>query len=139
MGIVPAKVVADHHTSFERQVIGKIAFSRNFGFLATGTDVESTIKTIDDIQWYDGIIGAVPYLDRYLRLNPLAKYIPGLGMPLLFLTRSALEELERQKEVVAEGGVAEKKDLMSQLYRSHVEHPEVFTEGNVFATAHGAM
>lgn len=87
------------------------------------------------MQWYDGIIGQVPYMDRFLRLNPLAQRIPGVGMPLLFLTRAALEELEKQKNAT-EG---EKADLMSQLYKAHLAQPDVFTEGNVFAIAHGAM
>ena len=74
-------------------------------------------------------------MDKYLRLNPLAQYVPGLGMPLLFLARAALEELEKQKKATS----GEKKDLISQLYKSHTENPDDFTEGNVFAIAHGAM
>jgi hypothetical protein len=40
-------------------VLGEVAFSRRFGFLETGTDVGGQIRAIDDVQWYDGIVGQV--------------------------------------------------------------------------------
>ena len=74
-------------------------------------------------------------MDKYLRLNPLMQKVPGFGMPMLFLTRAALEELEKQKQSDA----GDKADLMSQLWKAHTAQPGSFTEGNVFAIAHGAM
>lgn len=74
-------------------------------------------------------------MDKFLRNSPVTKYIPFLALPFMFLTRTALEELGKQK---AAGGT-DSKDLMSQLYRAHLAQPENFTEGDVFAIAHGAM
>lgn len=41
-----------HYFAFD--VLGEIAFSRKFGFLDAGYDLEKAIKTINDVQWYDG-------------------------------------------------------------------------------------
>jgi hypothetical protein len=43
-----------HYYAFD--VLGEIAFSRKFGFLESGYDLEGAIKTIDDMQWYDGLV-----------------------------------------------------------------------------------
>lgn len=38
-----------HYYAFD--VLGEIAFSRKFGFIEAGYDLEKAIKTIDDMQW----------------------------------------------------------------------------------------
>ncbi|KPI38564.1 Pisatin demethylase [Cyphellophora attinorum] len=40
---------------FAFDVLGEVAFSKKFGFLEAGKDVDGAIKTIDDSQWYNGI------------------------------------------------------------------------------------
>ena len=77
-------------------MLGEIAFSRRYGFLAVGRDVEGCIKVIDDVQWYDGLIGQVPWLDYLFRRNPLNRYLPVRGSHLI-MTRMALEELQKRK------------------------------------------
>lgn len=74
-------------------------------------------------------------MDKFLRNNPLTKRIPFLALPFMFITRTALEELGKQKQ----SGGTDSKDLMSQVYRAHMAQPDNFTEGDVFAIAHGAM
>lgn len=123
-----------HYFAFD--VLGEVAFSRKFGFLEAGFDVEGAIKTIDDMQWYDGIVGQIPEWDYVFRRNPLRKYVPWLDTGKLLLTRMALEEMDMRKRV---GKPRERKDLLSQLFDAHAKAPEVFKEGDVFAVAHGAM
>jgi len=122
---------------FAFDVLGEIAFSRKFGFLESGSDLEGAIKTIDDVQWYDGIIGQIPEWDFALRRNPLAKLLPGMDPSKSLITRMALEELDKRKKYGEK--VVDRKDLLSQLMAANEKAPESFKEGDVFAIAHGAM
>ena len=123
-----------HYFAFD--VLGEIAFSRNFGFLEAGYDLERAIKTIDDMQWYDGIVGQVPEWDFVFRRNPLWKYIPALSTSNFLITRMALDEIEQRKKL---GKQLERRDLMSALFDAHEKAPNAFKDGDVFAVAHGAM
>ena len=127
----------DYLHFFAFDVLGEIAFSRKFGFLDAGYDLEGAIKTIDDMQWYDGIVGQIPEWDHMFRRNPLWKFIPFMDTKNFLITRMALDEVGKRKRV----GVKEldRKDLLSQLLAAHEKAPEAFGEGDVFAVAHGAM
>lgn len=123
-----------HFYAFD--VLGEVAFSRNFGFVEAGRDLEGAIKTIDDMQWYDGIVGQIPEWDWVFRRNPLWNYVPGYDPTKFLITRMALQELEKRKTVGDETG---RKDLMSSLMAASDKAPENFNEADVFAVAHGAM
>lgn len=114
-----------------------MAFSRHFGFLTSGKDVEGQIKAIDDVQWYDGIIGQIPWTDMWLRQNPLKKYIPLFDSKPTPMTLIALDELSNRK--VGDNLEAGPEDLLGQLLRAHMKNKEKFSEGDVFAIAHGAI
>lgn len=122
---------------FAFDVLGEVAFSRKFGFLESGCDLEGAIKTIDDVQWYDGIIGQIPEWDFVFRRNPLTKLLPGMDPSKSLITRMALEELEARRKYGEK--VIDRKDLLSQLMAANEKAPENFREGDVFAVAHGAM
>lgn len=128
-----------HYFAFD--VLGEVAFSRKFGFLDEGIDVEHAIKTIDDSQWYNGIVGQVPELDHLLRRNPLWKLVPALNTKNALITKMALAEMERRRPFVKDGGdmTADRKDLLQSLIEGHLKSPDKFGEGDVFAVAHGAM
>ncbi|EME48373.1 hypothetical protein DOTSEDRAFT_161862 [Dothistroma septosporum NZE10] len=123
-----------HYYAFD--VLGEIAFSRKFGFLEAGFDLEKAIKTIDDMQWYDGIIGQIPEWDFAFRRNPLWKYVPWLNTGNFLITRMALEEMDKRKKL---GKQLERRDLMASLFEAHEKAPQHFGEGDVFAVAHGAI
>ncbi|KAK4508087.1 hypothetical protein PRZ48_001825 [Zasmidium cellare] len=123
-----------HYFAFD--VLGEVAFSRKFGFLEAGFDVEGAIKLIDDIQWYDGIMGQISEWDYVFRRNPLCKYIPSFDIGNNLVTRMALDEMAKRKR---SGKPTERKDLLSQLFDAHAKAPEAFEEGDVFAVAHGAI
>lgn len=123
-----------HYYAFD--VLGEIAFSRKFGFLDAGYDLENVIKTIDDVQWYDGIVGQIPEWDYMFRRNPIRKHLPSFSTGNFLITRMALEELGKRKKF---GNQIERKDLLSQLFDAHDKAPDAFKEMDVFAIAHGAM
>lgn len=131
-----------HYFAFD--VLGEVAFSRSFGFLAEGRDVDNAIKTIDKSQTYNGIVGQVPELDYLLRRNPLWQFVPWLSTKNALITRMALEEMaKRQPFDKDNAGLLRtgdgRRDLMASLIQGHLKDPERFREGDVFAVAHGAI
>ncbi|KAK6217840.1 hypothetical protein LQW54_003128 [Pestalotiopsis sp. IQ-011] len=129
-----------HYFAFD--VLGEVAFSRSFGFLAAGRDVEGAIKTIDDMQTYNGLVGQVPILDYLLRRNPLWKYVPAFNPGNSLITRIALDEMSKRKpfddsvEGISKDG---RRDLLGSLIKGHLKEGSGFGEGDVFAVAHGAI
>lgn len=131
-----------HYFAFD--VLGEVAFSRSFGFLREGRDLDDAIKTIDKSQAYNGIVGQVPELDYLLRRNPLWKFIPALSTKNALITRMALEEMDHRRPFDKESaGLLRtgdgRQDLMASLIQGHLKDQERFGEGDVFAVAHGAM
>lgn len=142
----PSKVfdLGDYLHYFAFDVLGEVAFSRSFGFLAEGRDVDSAIKTIDNSQTYNGIVGQVPELDFLLRRNPLWQFVPWLSTKNALITRMALEEMKRRMPFDKDSaGLLRtgdgRQDLMASLIQGHLKDPQRFGEGDVFAVAHGAM
>ena len=131
-----------HYFAFD--VLGEVAFSRSFGFLEEGRDVDGAIATIDRSQTYNGIVGQVPEWDYLLRRNPLWQFVPWLSSKNALITRMALEEMGRRQPFDKDSaGVLRsgdgRQDLMASLIQGHLKDPERFGVGDVFAVAHGAM
>ncbi|KAI1469876.1 cytochrome P450 [Daldinia caldariorum] len=129
---------------FAFDVLGEVAFGRSFGFLAAGVDKENAIKTIDNSQKYNGIIGQVPEFDCLLRRNPLWRWIPALDPNNAVITRIAREEMKKRRpfEIERDGKVASgdgREDLLSSLIKGHLKDKTKFHEGDIFAVAHGAI
>lgn len=129
---------------FAFDVLGEVAFGRSFGFLAAGVDKENAIKTIDNSQKYNGIVGQIPEIDCLLRRNPLWRWIPAFNPENALITRIAREEMRKRRpfEVDRDGkgaGSDGREDLLSSLIKGHLKDPVKFHEGDIFAVAHGAM
>ncbi|KAL2428954.1 Cytochrome P450 monooxygenase cicH [Exophiala dermatitidis] len=125
-----------HYFAFD--ILGQVAFSRDFGFLDSESDVEGSIKNIDDVQWYDGIVGHIPELDILLRNNPLRPYLPVFKPSLTTMSKIAIEELARRKQ--PDGNYnSEGIDLLAELLRAHEGNAETFSINDVFSIAHGAV
>ncbi|KAI1404963.1 cytochrome P450 [Hypoxylon fuscum] len=129
---------------FAFDVLGEVAFSRSFGFLAAGVDKEDAIKTIDNSQKYNGIVGQIPEVDCLLRRNPLWRWIPAFNPENSLVTRFAREEMAKRApfEVDRDGkGVSSdgREDLLSSLIKGHLKDKQKFHEGDIFAVAHGAI
>ncbi|KAI1733507.1 cytochrome P450 [Xylaria scruposa] len=131
-----------HYFAFD--VLGEVAFGRSFGFLVAGMDKENAIRTIDNSQKYNGILGQIPEFDIFLRRNPICKYIPALDPANNLITRIAKEEMAKRRpfEIEREGkgaGGDGREDLMASLIKGHLKDPQKFREGDIFAVAHGAI
>ncbi|KIW94677.1 uncharacterized protein Z519_04654 [Cladophialophora bantiana CBS 173.52] len=115
-----------HYFTFD--VLGEVAFYHRYGFVGTGTNVEGRIKYIDDVQFYDDLVGHIPWLHYLLRLNPLAPYIPGLSLKPVLLTRMALEELQNGRKLYNKRkSSTEREDLLAQFIQGPLRAPEKFT------------
>ncbi|KAI1086184.1 cytochrome P450 [Rostrohypoxylon terebratum] len=129
---------------FAFDVLGEVAFGRSFGFLAAGVDKENAIKTIDNSQKYNGIVGQIPEIDCLLRRNPLWRWIPAFNPENALITRIARDEMRKRRpfEVDRDGkgaGSDGREDLLSSLIKGHLKDPVKFHEGDIFAVAHGAI
>jgi hypothetical protein len=125
-----------HYFAFD--VLGQVAFSQSFGFLEQEVDIEGSIKNIDDVQWYDGIVGQIPEFDILLRNNPLRPYLPFWKPEPTTMTKIAVQELEKRKQpdgTYDSSGI----DLLAELLRAHEGNKEKFSVNDVFSIAHGAV
>ncbi|KAL6247947.1 hypothetical protein RBB50_005295 [Rhinocladiella similis] len=125
-----------HYFAFD--VLGEVAFSKSFGFLDAEVDVEGSIKNIDDVQWYDGIVGQIPETDILFRNNPLRPYLPFWKPQPTTMTKIAVAELEKRKK---KDGTYDSTgiDLLAELLRAHDGNPDKFSVQDVFSIAHGAV
>ncbi|KAI0141601.1 cytochrome P450 [Xylariaceae sp. FL1272] len=131
-----------HYFAFD--VLGEVAFGRSFGFLAAGADKEDAIRTIDNSQKYNGIVGQIPEVDIFLRRNPLCKFVPALDPANNLITRIAKEEMAKRRPFAVEregkgAGGDGREDLMASLIKGHLKDPARFAEEDIFAVAHGAI
>lgn len=70
--------LADWLQWFAFDVIGEVSFSKQFGFLDAGRDVDNTLKAIDETLWSGIIIAELPELDT-IRNSSLFKHLPLIG------------------------------------------------------------
>ena len=90
------------------------------------------------MQWYDGLIGQVPWLDYLFRRNPFKRFFVSASQ--LIITRMAFDELQKRKGAGLGGKVeGGRDDLLAQLIKAHNGNPDKFSEADVFSVAHGAM
>lgn len=128
--------LGDYLHFFAFDVLGEVAFSSTFGFLEAGVDVDKAIKTIDDSQWYNGIVGQVPFLDHFLRRNPLWNFVPFLATKNALVTKTALSQLSKRRDPDNKESY---RDLLNSLIDAQRQNPDKLGEGDVFAIAHGAI
>lgn len=128
---------------FAFDVLGEVAFSQKFGFLEAGVDVDDSIKTIDNSQFYNGIVGCVPALDYLFRRNPLWRVFPSLSTGNALITQVALGQVEKRrkgKKLMTDDKAGEDcKDLLDGFLTAQRLHPGSLSDGDVFAIAHGAI
>lgn len=63
---------------FAFDVIGEVSFSKQFGFLDEGRDIDGTLRSIDDMLWSGIVIAELPELYRFSQ-SPYFRMIPVVG------------------------------------------------------------
>ncbi|KAH9204888.1 cytochrome P450 oxidoreductase [Leptodontidium sp. 2 PMI_412] len=105
-------------------VIGEITFSKRFGFLETGSDIEGIIA---DLEWrlvYFATCGQIPILDRLLLKSPLAMRV----IPTNHVVKFTLQHI---KERLAKP--VDRKDFLSMFLKAKELYPDVVTDRQVMS------
>ncbi|KAI1848539.1 hypothetical protein JX265_013787 [Neoarthrinium moseri] len=106
-------------------IIGEFAFSKQFGFISTGTDVENAIHTIASLNAYGAIAGFYHWF-HYLLANPFVTWT-GLMPYGLFYNTTFKAVDQRRKNPDA------RYDLIAHWFKTHEEHPERLSIRNIEA------
>jgi len=107
-------------------VIGEITFSKRFGFLETGTDVQGIME---DIEWrlnYFSWCGQIPILDKFLMKNPLALRIVPTNHVVKFTVEQVTERLEKPSD---------RRDFLSLFLKAKQEYPDLVNDRQVISYA----
>ncbi|KEF55246.1 uncharacterized protein A1O9_08900 [Exophiala aquamarina CBS 119918] len=120
--------LADWLQWFAFDVIGEVSFSKQFGFLDAGRDVDDTLKAIDETLWSGIVIAELPELDA-IRKSPLFRHLPlvgGYDTRLNFIIVGHMHKQQAQRVLSERRQFSEvdRRDLLSRFFKVQQEHPE---------------
>ncbi|KAI0890809.1 cytochrome P450 [Annulohypoxylon nitens] len=102
-------------------VMGTMTFSKRYGFLETGTDVNGLLAGIWDFNLSIGPMTQWPTLDRILYKSPLAHVLKNyLAVPILQIVSKNVDE--RTRNGLAAEKQAPKGDFLSLFMRIQADH-----------------
>lgn len=117
-------------------VIGSITYSKPYGFLERGEDVNGLVAAGDRRRPYNTLVGIFPKVHPYL--FRLMSCIPGSGASsFLFLTGNAKEEVGKKKASLREGKMSEEGQLdqLSRMLKAQAEKPDIIGDGDILQAA----
>jgi hypothetical protein len=119
------------------QNLGQFAFAQPFGFLDAGSDINDTIANLCQTLYESGMMGQVPFMEKWTRSNPIWKYLPSKGGKFYLLFNMATEVLTKfQNDAESDDHT---KCLLQSLLDSVSIHSDKFTIHDVLAISMGAM
>ncbi|KAJ5540493.1 cytochrome P450 [Penicillium frequentans] len=107
-------------------IIGELTFSKRFGFLESGKDLNNMMYHTGRAMDYIGVIGQIPMLDEYLRLK-------GFGHILRKLRKTNAQ----MKFTVAQIGEhitskdKSRPDFLSRFLQAREKYPGIMTDGQL--------
>lgn len=110
-------------TAFD--IIGEVLFSRPFGFIDRGEDIDGTIHVGQPINAYAAVAGYLGKL-HHLLANPITSDL-GL-LPTGFLFKTAMSAVKERKK-----NPDSRYDVVAHWLRTMKEHPDRLTEGDLNA------
>ncbi|KAK9773521.1 putative Cytochrome P450 [Seiridium cardinale] len=117
------------YASFD--IIGEIIFSKQFGFLESGTDIKNTIHNIANLNAYAASAGFYRWF-HYLLVNPFVTWAQLMPHNHLFeVTFGAVEERRKNPDA--------RYDLIAHWLKVHEEHPERLSMKNIEAHSFQAV
>ncbi|KAH0828225.1 hypothetical protein AYO21_03784 [Fonsecaea monophora] len=103
-------------------VLGEITFSKRFGFLEAGHDLENMLHHTAQHMEYLGTMGQLPSLDRWFRLNnPFARLLVKPNAIVRFTTKHIHEHKTRSEE-------HSKPDFVTRFRMAQEKYPDVMTD-----------
>ncbi|KAK6063956.1 hypothetical protein SCUP515_12050 [Seiridium cupressi] len=123
----------DHFFSYTTfDVVGEFAFSKRFGFLEQGKDIENAIKSSKALSGYVSVAGFYGWIHSALLANPFITWLGVLPMGHLGnTTQKALRDREGNEDA--------RFDAISHWFQEHGQNPEGFTIRDIYAIALGAV
>jgi cytochrome P450 len=116
-----------HFLAFD--FIGLATFSKPFGFLDKGADVNNMIKIIDLQFIYIATLGNLPVLDRFLLKNPLLLALVETPNPLVDMARECIDE-RRSKQTTEK---QYRSDFLTKFLEAQTTHADVVSDLQVAA------
>ncbi|KAL1888261.1 hypothetical protein Sste5346_009653 [Sporothrix stenoceras] len=109
---------------FAFDVMGEITFSRRFGFLDTGADVDSMIHDIYKFFTYGSAVGQMPLLDRLWAKNPLVnRFLPAKNSSVVAFAQARAAEREAVTE--KDDDSYNSRDFMSRFLETRRKDPSI--------------
>ncbi|RMZ81016.1 hypothetical protein DV738_g2420, partial [Chaetothyriales sp. CBS 135597] len=115
-------------------VIGKITYSEDHGFIRNNEDIEGMIAKLHKIFDYAGPVGQIPFLDVLLIKNPILLLLDRWGFqwtafPVAAFARRRLGE--RLYKADAPTDTSGRTDLLSMFLKAKADRPQFFTDRSV--------
>ncbi|KAL4897271.1 cytochrome P450 [Aspergillus ambiguus] len=116
-------------------VIGHLTFSKAFGFLEQGKDVDGIIGSLEKTLDYAGKIGQMPWLDYVFVKNPLKQLIQGGATTAVarFARDRMSERLSQNSEKGSVGASSQRKDFLTRFLEAKSTYPDVVNDAQVFS------
>ncbi|KAH7166379.1 cytochrome P450 [Dactylonectria macrodidyma] len=116
-------------------VIGEVTCSENFGFIETGGDVDGIIEALNVTMDYNAFVGQIPWLDRWLKKNPVwTRIAQPTGAVAQFAYKQLLARLDESKEKVSSDSIeSQKRDFVDRFFQAKETHPETVDDRQVFS------
>jgi cytochrome P450 len=114
-------------------VIGELTFSKRFGFLDQGGDVDNIIAAFRRAE-YVVALGQMPWIDRYVR-RPIARWSlnPPTSAVVAFTKERVMEKLGPRAEKVEEP--SDRKDMLSRFLDAKRAYPDLIDDLRVLSYA----
>ena len=116
---------------FAFDLIGQSTFSKSFGLLEAGKDINGMIKTLDLQSLYIGTVGFMPWVDYLLLKNPLLLALLKTPNYLVQFTGERI----RKRISGEEKSDPERKDFLAKFFDSQTQYPDVVTDLQLSAYA----
>ncbi|KAJ5131999.1 pisatin demethylase, partial [Penicillium atrosanguineum] len=104
-------------------IIGELTFSKRFGFLESGKDIESMMLHTGKAMDYIGIMGQLPFLDEYVRLKGFG-HIFRLFHPTGPLMKFTTKQISHHAETPG----ASRRDFLTRFLEAREKNPELMTD-----------
>jgi cytochrome P450 len=126
---------------FSFDFILRATFSNDFGFLASGSDIDGMLRMLDLQFAYICTVGAMPWLDKWLLKNPLLLMLIKTPNPLVDFAFRKITD--RMQDVNGKTKPSEKGDFLSRFMDAQRKHPDhvsdlqlmTYTTTNVLAAS----
>lgn len=104
--------------------IGEMLFSKQFGFLQTGTDIDNSVAAASAMNVYAAIAGHFYWIHSILIANPLTMSL----LPMGYIHNTTMKALDERRS-----NMDARYDMVAHWLRAHEKEPHSVTARDVYA------